>query len=110
MSVVFAADCIELQPANTIRSAAALGMANLFMVKSSNGNGERKRFARQGSLSDAPSQRAKPVCVCVLAQLGEESSWVSPNSLLATLHRINFCSASYTFTRSMYTLRNLVQT
>jgi hypothetical protein len=65
MSVVFAADCIELQPANTIRSAAALGMANLFMVKSSNGNGERERFARQGSLSDAPSQRAKTVCVCV---------------------------------------------
>lgn len=46
MSVVFAAGCMELQPANTIRSAAALGMAILFMVKTSNGNGKRETLRR----------------------------------------------------------------
>ncbi|MFT6080462.1 MAG: hypothetical protein ACJAQZ_002524 [Planctomycetota bacterium] len=43
---MFAAGCMELQPANTIRSAAALGMAILFMVKTSNGNGKRETLRR----------------------------------------------------------------
>ncbi len=73
MSVVFAADCIELQPANTIRSAAALGMANLFMVKSSNGNSERERFARQEWLSDAPSQKAKTMCLADMRSAAKSS-------------------------------------
>ena len=60
---------MELQPANTIRSAAALGMVILFMVSLRNGEGERERCAGQGWLGDVPSQW-EVVVRGLLAQFG----------------------------------------
>ena len=83
MSVVFAAGCIELHPANTIRSAAALGMVILFMVNLRNGKGERERCAGESRLGGVPSHEL----------------WLWGKGYLRSLARNRSLSSSNSFTQ-----------